>query len=89
LGHLPHEWRRFFGNGGLPIRRDFHRQNIRKAVRGHLRNVSGLTITNAFRQSKKLANATLQLGPTVSCVDVWSCVPGKEPVAFAGIDSQQ
>src|SRR5579862_4710270 len=50
---------RFLGNGGRPRRRDFHRHNIRKAVRCHLRNVSGLTITSAHRQSKNRASATI------------------------------
>jgi hypothetical protein len=47
---------KFLGNDGRPIFRDSRRQNIRNAVRCHLTNVSGLTITSASRQSKKRAS---------------------------------
>jgi hypothetical protein len=43
---------RFLGGGGRPVFRDFHRQNIRNAVRCHLMNVSGFTTQSTFRQSK-------------------------------------
>jgi ATPase family associated with various cellular activities (AAA) len=44
------------GSAGRPGLRDFHRQNILKALRCHLTNVSGFT---ASRQSKNLASATI------------------------------
>jgi hypothetical protein len=47
------------GSAGRPGLRDFHRQNILKALRCHLTNVSGFTITSASRQSKNLASATI------------------------------
>ena len=49
----------FFGSAGRPRLRDLHRQNILNAVRCHLRNVSGFTITNASRQSKSRPKATI------------------------------
>ena len=52
-------WRIFLGSAGRPRLRDFHRQNILNAVRCHLRNVSGFTITSASRQSKNFARATI------------------------------
>ena len=51
--------RRFFGRAGRPRLRDFHRQNILNAVRCHLTNVSGFTITSAPRQSKNFASVTI------------------------------
>jgi hypothetical protein len=51
--------RRFFGNAGRPGLRDFHRQNILNAVRCHLTNVSGFTITSASRHAKNFASATV------------------------------
>ena len=51
--------RRSFGSGGRPRLRDFHRQNILNAFRCHPTKVSGFTITNALRQSKSLASATI------------------------------
>jgi hypothetical protein len=48
--------RRFFGSCGRPRFRDFHLQTVRNAVRCHLRNVSGLTMTRASRQSRNLEN---------------------------------
>jgi hypothetical protein len=50
--------RRFFGSRGRPRFRDFHLQNVRYAVRCHLRNVCGLTMTRASRQSKNLESKT-------------------------------
>jgi hypothetical protein len=52
-------FRIFFGSAGRPRLRDFHRQNIRNAVRCHLMNVSDLAIAKALRQSKNLASATI------------------------------
>ena len=51
--------RRFFGSRGRPRFRDFHPQNLRNAVRCHLRNVSGLTMTRASRQSKNRESKTM------------------------------
>jgi len=51
--------RRSFGSGGRPPLRDFHRQKILTAVRCHPTKVSGFTITNASRQSKNFASATI------------------------------
>jgi hypothetical protein len=49
-----------FGRRGLPTGRDFHRQNRRNPLRCHRISVSGLTTTNALRQSnhrlRKLIN---------------------------------
>jgi hypothetical protein len=50
---------RFFGSDGRPRFRDFQRQNTRNAVRCHLTNISGLTMTRASRQAKKRARATI------------------------------
>jgi hypothetical protein len=49
----------FFGSGGRPGWRDFHRQKILNPVRCHLRKVSGLTTVSASRQSKNRASATI------------------------------
>ena len=51
--------RRLSGRAGRPRLRDLHRQNIWNAVRCHLRNVSGFTITSASRQSKSRPKATI------------------------------
>jgi hypothetical protein len=51
--------RRFFGSPGRPRFRDFHLQNVRNAVRCHLRNVSSLTMTRVSRQSKNLESRTM------------------------------
>ena len=50
---------RFFGKGGRPRLRDFQRHKLRKAIRCHLMNVSGLTTISAHRQSKNRASATI------------------------------
>ena len=52
--------RRFFGSPARPRFRDFHLQNVRYAVRCHLGNVSGLTMTRASRQSKNLESKTMR-----------------------------
>jgi hypothetical protein len=49
----------FFGSGGRPRLRDFHRQNTRKAVRCHLTNVSGFSMTSASRQLKNRARLSI------------------------------
>jgi hypothetical protein len=51
--------RRFCGSRGRPRFLDFHLQNIRNAVRCYLRNVLGLTMTKALRQSKNLDSKTM------------------------------
>ena len=53
--------RMFDGSAGRPcFFLDFHRQKARKAVRCQPMNVSGLTTTNAPRQLKNRAKATIQ-----------------------------
>ncbi len=52
--------RRFFGSRGWPLFRDLHLQNVRNEVRGHLRNVSGLTMTRASHQSKNLESKSMR-----------------------------
>ena len=48
-----------FGSAGRPRLRDCHRQNRLNAVRCHLRNVSGFTITSESRQSRNFASTTI------------------------------
>jgi len=50
----------FLGSAGRPRLRDFHRQNIRNAVRCHVMNVSGFAIPSAPRQSKNFASAAIE-----------------------------
>jgi hypothetical protein len=61
VSHPANQVLRFSGSAGRPRLRDFHRQNVLKAVRCHLTKVSGLTITSALRQSKNFASATGEL----------------------------
>jgi hypothetical protein len=49
----------FLGKAGRPRFLDFQRQNPRKAVLCQRMNVSGLTITNALRQSKNFPRTTI------------------------------
>jgi hypothetical protein len=51
--------RKLLGSVGRPSLLDFHRQKVLNAVRCHLMNVSGLTITSASRQSKSMDRAII------------------------------
>ena len=73
---------RFLGSGGRPRRRDFHRHNIRRAVRCHVMNVSGLTITRAHRQSKNRASVIIGKRVAGVVLTLSYYVPGTAPVVF-------
>ena len=50
--------RMFFGSGGRPTDRDFHRQNSRKPARCQRTNVHGFTMASAVAQGKNRLNTT-------------------------------
>ena len=57
---------RFFGTGGRPLGRDFHRQNKRKPFRCQRMRVSGLTTTSASLQSNSLLRVPIVNRVTLS-----------------------